>query len=75
MAAGDSEVFDLYHGIRLTVIPDAFSEFEISFVDDQETKTHDPVTVTLITGMTYVENNWPFLLVSCNVGTGRIGQV
>ena len=75
MTVGDSIVLNAYQGIRATFIPDGGSQFEYSFVNDDEATAHDPLTAILVDALTTIDLTWPFILVTCNAGSGRVALI
>lgn len=80
LSAGEYALLNAYQGIRFTIVPDPGAEFEYSFVDDDEASlpqppVHDAATAIVVTALTTVDLTWPYILVSCNAGAGRVALV
>ena len=72
MEAGDFIVLDAYQGVRFSLDG---ADMSYSFVDDQEATVHNAPTQVDTAVFTTVDVVWPFVLVTCNSGTGRVALV
>ena len=72
MEPGDLVVLDAYQGIRFSLDG---GDMSYSYVDDQEATVHDAATEVNVAVFTTVDVVWPFVLVTCNAGTGRVALV
>ena len=72
LAAGDQVVLPAYQGIRFSIDG---TDMSYSFVNDQNDTAHDVPTQVDLAVFTTVDVVWPWVLVTCNSGTGRVALV
>lgn len=76
---GEGIVLAPYQGIRFTMIPATGGTMRYSQIDDPSIKpvsaNHDPATQFDITLQTTIDVAWPWYLVTCETGAGRVAIV
>lgn len=79
--ANEGIILAVYQGIRFTLIPSVGGTLRYSKIDDpniEAVSANHPGDTRIqfdVTDVTTVDCDWPYYLVTCESGTGKIGLV